>query len=264
MTYECLAYFIADPQHQRKDAFRQSTCGNGLLDHPTDEFRRSKMGWMRLGDNRTARRQSRSRITTRDRERQRKIASAKYSNGTERNSAQAQIGAWHRLTVGQSRVDGDTHPSSVLDNLRKHFELPDRSSPFPFESCFRQATLRLCPLDKGVSESQETRADCSKEVRTDGLRRLAIDIKGLSGKDAGAIDISRAATAEEWLHLCTLGWIERTDGSLISEHFGLPYQHCSANAHGSPIAIWPAIFMQVLRLNCGDVFLRHSRRGLFV
>ena len=138
MRHQRLADGAAVAMQHREHPLRQTAVGNRGLNGAADQFGRAGMGAVRLDHHRAACSQGGRGVSARHGKRQREIAGAEDGNRSERNLAQAQVGAGRRA-VRQRRVQRGIEPAAVAHDLGEQAQLAHGATAFAFQPGLRQA-----------------------------------------------------------------------------------------------------------------------------
>ena len=147
MLHKRRANFRAVIKKEREDAPRQITLRRGAHDRLPREPARAWMRRMRLRDHGIAGSKGRRRVSSSDRERERKVACSEYNRGSQRTQHRAYIRPRKRFTFRQRLVDARIHPRALFHHRCKQTQLTCRAREFTLQARSRQARFHLRALN---------------------------------------------------------------------------------------------------------------------
>ena len=214
------------------------------------------MGRMGLDDDRAAGGQRRGRVAAGDREGQREVGRAEDGDRADRDIAQAQVDARHRLAVRHGRIDAGLEERALADGRGEQPELADRAAALAFDAGLRQAGLGHAALDQLVADIHDVLGDRLQEHGACFQIGLAEDRERLGGERAGLFQIVGAGRTEGRLELlagCRVKAVDVACGSVScrasdeevscqSHQFTCHLQPCPPHRSGRAI-LGPGMFV---------------------
>ena len=188
MLHHGLTNRAAAALDQRKHPARYAAAFNRRMDRFCNNLTRAGMGGVAFDHDRTACRQRRRRVTTRNRECQRKVRRAKDGDRADRALHHGDRRARGGLAFGHGSIETPVEICTLFDMRREEAQLANGPAPLSFQTRCGQAAFLAADLGDFGAAGVDLIGDGVQKLGAGGAAGIAVIPKRRFGGFAGLVD----------------------------------------------------------------------------